>query len=586
MLTNYYSVPGVCSAVSVGSTLSYLATDGLGSVTTVLSSSSASVTAQQLYGPYGNVRYASGNLPTAKGFTGQYADAATGLDYYRARYYDPVAGQFVSADPAGTGDGLNRYAYVGGNPETLTDPSGRRRCDDEQCGGAQYGRTTAQQWVQVFYQDALSSPEAAAALYLWSHQAWLQAENYAENVAHTSLMYQTGMGAVAYMSSRAGMDWGAGGTAQMEEFALLQTARAWAVEGDTGSMYDGAHALSMMHTASGGVGGASGVLGSEGGSVFSASADMLNSDDGSLGLQGGCGMGGESFRADTLVTTPATADGNSGSANSSSDNGSSSGNNRSGARPSGGSRAGGGDDSSSLQERPISSLRVGDAVVAYDPARHTTSVQTVQHVFIDHDTDLLDVTLRTTTNTSTHHNSAHDEVVHTTASHPWLTADRGWERAGTLRVGEAVVTANGSAAIVVALRAVPGAADMWDLTVSNVHTFVVGAGTYVVHNCTPEQFEQGAEQAKQVLGGNHATEDWTFSHVENPDTPRINTNPSVYPERYYFRFKTPYGTVRVSGNFDPQLGAWEDDEFESFHLSGTQLNDYWQSEADAYRGIQ
>jgi hypothetical protein len=33
---------------------------------------------------------------------------------------------------------------------------------------------------------------------------------------------------------------------------------------------------------------------------------------------------------------------------------------------------------------------------------------------------------------------------------------------------------------------VPGAAAMWDLTVSNVHTFAVGAGEFVVHNnrCT------------------------------------------------------------------------------------------------------
>jgi RHS repeat-associated protein len=75
-----------------------------------------------LYGPYGTGRYSSGTMPGSYGFTGQRADSATGLDYYVARYYDPMAGQFISADPAG--DGLNRYAYVKGNPETLTDPTG------------------------------------------------------------------------------------------------------------------------------------------------------------------------------------------------------------------------------------------------------------------------------------------------------------------------------------------------------------------------------------------------------------------------------------------------------------------------------
>ncbi|HEX9035728.1 MAG TPA: hypothetical protein VF808_01930 [Ktedonobacterales bacterium] len=36
----------------------------------------------QLYAPYGGLRYSSGTMPTAKGFTGQRADAPTGLDYY------------------------------------------------------------------------------------------------------------------------------------------------------------------------------------------------------------------------------------------------------------------------------------------------------------------------------------------------------------------------------------------------------------------------------------------------------------------------------------------------------------------------
>src|SRR5579872_5982982 len=54
------------------------------------------------------------------------------------------------------------------------------------------------------------------------------------------------------------------------------------------------------------------------------------------------------------------------------------------------------------------------------------------------------------------------------------------------RVGEPVVEANGSTAVVIAIRSVPGAAAMWDLTVANVHTFAVGTGQFVVHNsgCT------------------------------------------------------------------------------------------------------
>lgn len=81
------------------------------------------------------MRYASGTLPTSKGFTGQRADATSGLDYYGARYYDPLAEQFTSADTTLAG-GLNRYGYVGGNPETFVDPSGHEyRLGDEGVGG-------------------------------------------------------------------------------------------------------------------------------------------------------------------------------------------------------------------------------------------------------------------------------------------------------------------------------------------------------------------------------------------------------------------------------------------------------------------
>ncbi len=78
-----------------------------------------------MFGPYGNARDYQGTINTAKGFTGQYTDSLTGLDYYGSRYYDQVAGVFLSADvKQGNMQGMNPYAYVGGNPETKNDPTG------------------------------------------------------------------------------------------------------------------------------------------------------------------------------------------------------------------------------------------------------------------------------------------------------------------------------------------------------------------------------------------------------------------------------------------------------------------------------
>jgi len=75
-------------------------------------------------------------MPTDHGFTGQIADPTSGLDYYGARYYDPVAGQFVKADNVLPGHGrdiwgLSRYAYVEGNPVNRIDPTGHSPCEDK-----------------------------------------------------------------------------------------------------------------------------------------------------------------------------------------------------------------------------------------------------------------------------------------------------------------------------------------------------------------------------------------------------------------------------------------------------------------------
>jgi RHS repeat-associated protein len=59
------------------------------------------------------------------GYTGREQDAETGLDYYRARYYDVANGRFISEDPIGfEGEDSNLTRYVGNNSINYTDPSG------------------------------------------------------------------------------------------------------------------------------------------------------------------------------------------------------------------------------------------------------------------------------------------------------------------------------------------------------------------------------------------------------------------------------------------------------------------------------
>ncbi len=79
-------------------TVQYLHTDHLGSPVAATDDEGNVVGTQSFY-PFGEVRSgATGIFDTERGFTGQIADAATGLNLYNARYMDPVLGRFISPD--------------------------------------------------------------------------------------------------------------------------------------------------------------------------------------------------------------------------------------------------------------------------------------------------------------------------------------------------------------------------------------------------------------------------------------------------------------------------------------------------------
>jgi RHS repeat-associated protein len=111
-------------AESRSGTVSYYEQDGIGSVTS-LTNSSGTVAQTYTYDSFGNQTASSGSLTNFFRYAGREFDTETGLYYYRARYYDPTTGRFLSEDrPNVTSDIHGFYQYARNNPTLWIDPTG------------------------------------------------------------------------------------------------------------------------------------------------------------------------------------------------------------------------------------------------------------------------------------------------------------------------------------------------------------------------------------------------------------------------------------------------------------------------------
>ncbi len=133
LLRKYIFAPGTDNilAMKTASTNYYYLKDHLGSIKE-LTNTLGNVIEQYDYTEFGQVSFYDGSMNSITGtaylnrylYTGREYNQNLGIYYYRARFYSPEIGRFLTPDPKMFIDGPNVYGYVSNNPLNYIDPLG------------------------------------------------------------------------------------------------------------------------------------------------------------------------------------------------------------------------------------------------------------------------------------------------------------------------------------------------------------------------------------------------------------------------------------------------------------------------------
>ncbi|MGW1158195.1 ricin-type beta-trefoil lectin domain protein [Streptomyces sp. NPDC002519] len=489
----YYAGPdGTTITRSSTGTVSYQVADLQGSATTAIDASSLAVT-RRYYDPYGNPR---GTKPTTwvasdenHGFLGKPTDATTGLDLLGARNYDPTLGRFLTPDPifqAGDPNQMGGYTYAADNPASSSDPTGyddwyndpaMNKCVID-CGGGKKkshggggtktssGSTGASPAPSTTPTPSMGpTPTSTQTPTPTLGETPCQPEDFGTNRCESydggQLIY-TAIGVVALPVATLCI-----GTGVLDCVVGVFTGAADGEAG--GSMLLGVRVVGLGVGAERAMEAGAAAEGAAAGAEASAANEAVD-DVADLVAAKRANAQERAKEADAAATRPSKPEaGNAGTKPAESV-----------------ARCSFSPDTPVLMDngktKPIGKMKSGDKVEAANPktGKHQ-GARTVQHVWINHDHDLLDLTIRT--------KGGHTATLHTTANHPfWDDTTHTWVPAGKLHHGDALNTATNGHAHVVATRPTPGAANRWNLTVRQLHTYyVVAGGTPVlVHNCNTE----------------------------------------------------------------------------------------------------
>ncbi len=149
--TSFLHGPGIDQplVMSRGEKDFFFHAEQLGSISHITDERGA-VAASYQYDAFGEAKLTQGQLASPFTYTARELDSATGLYYYRARYYDARLGRFLSTDAAPARltqpSTWNLYAYVQNRPTHLVDPSG---AEGESYWGPSWNGAPAEEKLQT-----------------------------------------------------------------------------------------------------------------------------------------------------------------------------------------------------------------------------------------------------------------------------------------------------------------------------------------------------------------------------------------------------------------------------------------------------
>ncbi|MDX3800617.1 RHS repeat-associated core domain-containing protein [Streptomyces sp. AK04-3B] len=463
----YYAAGDVTAAVRTNQSgtnkLSYLTGDRHNTSSLALNPDANQTFTKRYTTPFGSDRGAPlyGPWPDDKGFLGKTRDATTGLTHIGAREYDPSIGQFLSVDPVLSLDqhqSLNGYAYANNNPVTYSDPDGRKIFPDDNGGGyidsgGKGGTHTAKNRDNARKRNGGGPTELPATsgtasggssgsqrpvvngvviptrdelFYRGYGVGGPDADGYAHMLARWAdhkCGIRDGIEAFCDTAARAGLIRDPHSSAN-DPWGIKANIHCFTGRGDCGEAL-----VSDVITVAGlAFGSISRALMARGAS----SAVAVEAETAAANLfKIAC-----SFSPDTPVLLK---DG---------------------------------------KTKAISKVKPGDDVEAAEPStgKHKGARSVIARL-VHHDYDLVDVTIRTA--------DGRTSTIHTTAKHPfWNDTLHTWTDAAHLQPGHLLNTVTDSHVQVVAVNDQVGSADMYNLTVDDLHTYYVlaGATPVLVHN--------------------------------------------------------------------------------------------------------